>query len=417
MSIIDLIFKREESTDLKETETPIESTENSSPQDLLLASLLKGDKITKEQALSVPAISSAVDRISNLIAMLPIRMYRYYEDTDGKQKVSEVKDDIRLKLLNHDTGDLLDPFQLKKSLVNDYLTDKGAYIYIEKQRNDFVSLRYVDPSYVSFQTNYDPIFKDAKYNVYGKDYEMYNFLTILRNTKDGYKGISAIDEISKSIETAFTTIIYELGLVKKGGAKKGFLTATRKLGDAEIKKLREAWRKYFDGNNENIIILNDGIDFKEGANSSVEMQVNERKKTLRDDINDVFHIYPDYNNTIKDAVMPIISAIESALNKNLLLESEKELFYFAFDTKKITRGSLKERYEAYKIASDTGWMTKNEIRYAEDYDSIEGLDVVSMNLANVLYDVKNHTYYTPNTGSVMDMNNGGGETDENTSKE
>lgn len=417
MSIIDLIFKREESTDLKETETPIESTENSSPQDLLLASLLKGDKITKEQALSVPAISSAVDRISNLIAMLPIRMYRYYEDTDGKQKVSEVKDDIRLKLLNHDTGDLLDPFQLKKSLVNDYLTDKGAYIYIEKQRNDFVSLRYVDPSYVSFQTNYDPIFKDAKYNVYGKDYEMYNFLTILRNTKDGYKGISAIDEISKSIETAFTTIIYELGLVKKGGAKKGFLTATRKLGDAEIKKLREAWRKYFDGNNENIIILNDGIDFKEGANSSVEMQVNERKKTLRDDINDVFHIYPDYNNTIKDAVMPIISAIESALNKNLLLESEKELFYFAFDTKKITRGSLKERYEAYKIASDTGWMTKNEIRYTEDYDSIEGLDVVSMNLANVLYDVKNHTYYTPNTGSVMDMNNGGGETDENTSKE
>jgi hypothetical protein len=61
-------------------------------------------------------------------------------------------------------------------------------------------------------------------------------------------------------------------------------------------------------------------------------------------------------------------------------------------------------------------MTKNEIRYAEDYDSIEGLDVVSMNLANVLYDVKNKTYYTPNTGSVMNMNKGG-ETDENTSKE
>ena len=35
----------------------------------------------------------------------------------------------------------------------------------------------------------------------------------------------------------------------------------------------------------------------------------------------------------------------------------KDSYYFAFDTKKITRGSLKERYEAYKIASDTGWMT------------------------------------------------------------
>ena len=40
--------------------------------------------------------------------------------------------------------------------------------------------------------------------------------------------------------------------------------------------------------------------------------MNERKKTLKDDIKDVFHIYDDYNNTIKDGAMPIISAIESA---------------------------------------------------------------------------------------------------------
>ena len=61
-------------------------------------------------------------------------------------------------------------------------------------------------------------------------------------------------------------------------------------------------------------------------------------------------------------------------------------------------------------------MTKNEIRESEDYDSIEGLDVVSMNLANVLYDVKTGKYYTPNTGSVMNIENGqGGDEDENRS--
>ncbi len=416
MSIIDLIFKREEpSAESTSNETTEQTTDT--PQDLLLKSLLRGEKITRDKALSVPAVSSAVDRISNLIAMLPIRMYKYVTDDKGNRKIEEVLDDNRLYILNQDTGDLLDPFQLKKSIVNDYLTDKGAYVYIEKYRNEFKALKYVEPSYVSPQTNYDPIFKDAKYNVYGKDYELYNFITVLRNTKDGVKGISAIDEISKSIETAFTTILYELGLVKKGGAKKGFLTATKKLGKEEIKALKDAWNKYYGNNSEdNVIILNDGLDFKEGANSSVELQINERKKTLKDDINDVFHIYSDYNNTIKDGVMPIISAIEYALNKNFLLESEKGLFYFAFDTKKITRGSLKERYEAYKIASDTGWMTKNEIRDAEDYYSIDGLDVVSMNLANVLYDIDTGKYYTPNTGSVMNMNDGGGEKNENRSK-
>lgn len=410
MSIFNKILRREATKEVEQADENTTEKNAESPQDVLLKSLLKGEKITKEKALSIPTISSAVDRISNSIAILPIKMYQYAEDENGIQTVVEVKDDVRLKLLNTDTGDILNPFNLKKSMVRDYLTEKGAYIYIEKSRNDFKSLRYVEPDYVNFQSNYDPIFKDVKYNVYGKDYEIYDFLTIVRNTVNGYKGLSAIDEITDSIETAFTNILYELGLVRKGGAKKGFLTATRKLGKEEIKTLREAWNKYFGGNNsENVIILNDGIEFKEGASSSVELQMNERKKTLKDDINDVFHISSSYNDTIKDAVMPIVSAIEIELNNHLLLESEKDKFYFAFDTKKITRGSLKERYEAYKIASETGWMTKNEIRYEEDYDSIDGLDVVSMNLANVLYDVKTKKYYTPNTGSVMNIEKGGSE--------
>ena len=166
--------------------------------------------------------------------------------------------------------------------------------------------------------------------------------------------------------------------------------------------------------------MNDGLEFKEGSNSSVELQINERKKTLKEDINDVFHISSNYDETIKDAVMPIISAIESALNRNFLLEEEKGSFYFAFDTKKITRGSLKERYEAYKTASDTGWLGINEIRAEEDYDAIDGFDVIKMNLANVLYDTKTKKYYTPNTNKVTDTNSNdipmiGGDNDENSS--
>lgn len=195
------------------------------------------------------------------------------------------------------------------------------------------------------------------------------------------------------------------------------MTATKKLGKDEMEKLKQAWKNYYGNNEENVIVLNDGIEFKEGANSSVELQINERKKTLKEDINDVFHISSNYDETVKDAVMPIISAIESALNKNFLLESEKGVFYFAFDTKKITRGSLKERYEAYKIASDTGWLGTNEIRAEEDYDAIDGLDVIKLSLANVLYDTTEKKYYTPNTGALMDMSKNsenGGENNENT---
>lgn len=391
------------------------SVEVQSTGDLLLQALLKGEVINKNKALSIPAVSSAVDKISNLVAMLPIKLYKK-ELIDGEKKVKEILDDNRTKLLNQDTGDTLDPFQLKKAIARDYLIEKGAYVYLEKSKNEFVSIRYIEPMQVSILKNYDPIFKDIKYEVNGTSYETYNFLTILRNTSDGATGTSIVKEISKSLETSFTTILFELGLVKKGGGKKGFLTSTKKLGKEEMTALKKAWNSYYGNDQENVIILNNGLEFKEGANSSVELQMNERKKTLKEDINDVFHISSNYEETIKDAVMPIISAIESALNRNFLLESEKGVFYFAFDTKKITRGSLKERYEAYKIASDTGWLGTNEIRAEEDYDVIDGLDVIKLSLANVLYDTKTKKIYTPNTGKFADLSNPtqiGGDNNEN----
>lgn len=416
MGLFSSLFQKRDDSKEEQTSNVQETT---STADVLLQTLLKSETINKNKALSIPAVSSAVDRISNLVAMLPVKLYKKEKDGDNKYKVVEVLNDPRTKLLNQDTKDTLDTFQLKKAIARDYLMEKGAYVFIEKNLNEFKSIRYVEPDNIQILKNYDSIFRDIKYEINGKQYETYNFLTILRNTTDGATGKSIVNEISKSLETSFTTIMYELGLVKKGGGKKGFLSSKRRIGDEEMKKLKRAWDSYYgkEGIEENVVILNDGLEFKEGASSTVELQMNERKKSLKEDINDVFHISSKYDETIKDAVMPIISAIESALNRNFLLESEKEVFYFAFDTKKITRGSLKERYEAYKIASDTGWLGTNEIRSEEDYDAIDGFDVIKLNLGNVLYDTKSKTFYTPNTGEVLDVQKKklGGDTNENRS--
>lgn len=398
-------FRKKENRE-ETTESTVEvSTEDQPVSDVLLRAMLKGESINREKALSIPAVSSAVDRISNVIASLPINLYERKKDEDGNYNSIEKDEDERVKILNQDTGDTLDCFQLKKAIARDYLINKGAYIYIEKDKTEFKSLRYINPDSLAIAKNNHPIFKDTKYLVYSKEYETYDFLTILRNTQDGASGKSAVEEISKSIETAFTTILYELGLVQKGGAKKGFLTANHKLGKDEIKTLKKAWKDYYGTSTENVIVLNEGLEFKEGASTSVELQMNERKKTLKEDINDVFHMNSDYNTFIKDGVMPIIKAIESALNKNFLKETEKGSFYFSFNTEDITRGSLKERYEAYKLASETGWLGKNEIRAKEDKNPIKGLDVISMNLADVLFDMKTQKFYTPNTGSVVKMDN------------
>ena len=44
------------------------------------------------------------------------------------------------------------------------------------------------------------------------------------------------------------------------------------------------------------------------------------------------------------------------------------------------------------------------------YNSKEGLDVITLNLANVVFDTNTGKYYTPNTNAIVDMQtqNGGG---------
>lgn len=363
--------------------------------DVLLQALLNNEVITREKALTLPAVSGAVDFICNCIATMPVKLYRIKSGA-----VEEQTRDVRVSLLNGDTGDTLDAYQLKKAMVEDYLLGKGGYCFIERNRNDVVSLRYVEDRYISILKNFKPIYKDYVILVEGEEYEPYQFIKLLRNTKDGASGIGVTVEVSKALETAYSTLMYQLGLVKSGGNKKGFLKAQRKLGQEEINLLKQAWSRMYANSTENVVVLNNGLEFQEASNSSVEMQLNESKKTLMQEINDLFHIYPDdFDRTFKEAIYPIVKAFETALNRDLLLEKEKGKLFFEFDVKEIIRANLKERYESYKLAKETGFLTLNEIRRAENLNDIEGLDVVNVGLGAVLYDVNTQTYYTPNTDS------------------
>ena len=377
-------------------EAPAEET---GVDDVLLKALLNNETIDREKAMTIPAVSGAVDFISGSIACMPVKLYKY---EDGE--VVEQKGDRRCKLLNSDTGDTLDAFQMKKAIVEDYLMGKGGYAYIQRSGNDVTGIFYVQDIYVVIMKMYYPIFKQFWIDVEGARYEPFEFLKILRNTKDGASGVGITVEVSKALETAYQTLIYQLGLVKKGGNKRGFLKSQRKLGQDEIDTLKRAWANLYSNNEEAVVVLNNGLEFQEASNTSVEMQLNESKKAFLDEINAIFHIYPnDFERTFKEAIYPIVKAFETALNRDLLLEKEKDDYFFTFDVKEIIKASIKERYEAYKTAKETGFLTINEIRREENLNYVEGLDVVNVGLGAVLYDINTHTYYTPNMDAQTDL--------------
>ena len=368
--------------------------------DLLLTALLRGGKVDRETALSIPTVSACVDLICNTFAMIPFKLY---EETivDGKRVTKEVDDD-RVRLINEDTTDTLDGFQFKKALCEDYLMGKGGYAYIKRSGNKFIGLFYVEDSKVTIQSNADSIFKNFDIMVDGKTYRNYEFIKLLRNTKDGASGKGLTEEISQALETASRRLKYEYELTATGGSRKGFLKSQKHLDEKSMTALKRAWEEYYTGNG-NVVVLNDGIDFQEASNSSQQNEMDSKTRNFADEVREIFHLHANYDDLIKDAVMPIATAFATALNRDCLLEKEKKSLYFAPDTNELLKGNLRERYEAYRIAITTGFKTRNEIRYMEDDDAIEGLDMISLGLGEVLLNANSGEIFVPNTNSIAKM--------------
>ena len=372
----------------------------SSTEGVLLSALLGREEVSRETALAIPVISSYVGLICNTFAMIPFKLYKEAEK-DGKRTTEEVNDD-RVRLINDDTTDTLDGFQFKKALCEDYLLGKGGYAYIKKRGNKFAGLYYVADKDITISKNSDPIFKSFDIIVNGAVYKNYEFLKLLRNTKDGASGIGLTTEISNALQTAFKRLKYEYDLNATGGSRKGFIKSQKHLDDNAIRALKEAWEKYYSGD-ANTVILNDGLEFQEASNSSQQNETDAKNRSFADDMKVIFGIGNTYDDFVKNAIMPIATAFSTALNRELLLEKEKKDYYFAPDTKELLKGNLKERYDAYKIAIETGFKTRNEVRYMEDDDAIDGLDMISLGLGDVLLNTHTGEIYTPNTNSLVKM--------------
>lgn len=386
--------------------------------DPLLTALLGITEVTKATAMQIPTVASSISLIGDLIAATPIKLYR---EVNGKAE--EIKDDVRLRLLNEDTGDTLDSNQFWHAMVEDYFLGKGGYAYIKKNMGEYAGLYYVDEINVSIVKNEHPIFKDYNIYVYGEQYYPHDFLKILRNSRDGAQGAGIATENDKLLSAVYNSLLFENNLSKKAGVKKGFLKSDHKLSDAAITALKAAYNRLFSNgtDEERVVVLNEGISFEAASSSAAELQMNENKTTNAEELSKIFHIPTALlsgnatngvaiekilSNVAKIAVIPVMKVIETALNRDFLRESEKKSCYFAFDTKELLKGNMKERFEAYAIAIEKNILQVDEVRYMEDLPQL-GFNFVKLGLNDVLYDPKENTVYTPNTGRKDNLKKGG----------
>lgn len=372
-----------------------QETQTTKEEEILFANL-SDDFIDFDTAMKIPAFAACINMIANTVSMIPIKLYKKENDT-----VKELKDDYRVKMLNEDPKDSLSAVDMKRQLVCDYF-ERGGYLYIERHGNTINSLRYVDNREIKFRYSEDPIFKDYKIMVRGTYYEPFDFVKVLRSTKNGWESRSIVEENKELLLVAYNSILYEKNLVKTGGNKKGFIKSAKKLSEEAIKALKAAWRKLYQNNSENVVILNDGLDFKESSNSCVELQLNENKKSNDEEICKIFNVPSEMFSQGKNSVqyiqyciVPILNVIKTSLNRDLLLESEKDSCFFDADYSELTKADIKTRYEAYGTAIEHGFLQIDDVRTMENKPKL-GLNFIKLGLQDVIYNVKTNEFYIPN---------------------
>lgn len=395
------IFKRAVAPEVKPEITP-------PIDDQLLRAWLAGTEMNREKAMQIPSFAGCINKIADKVASIPIKLY---ENKNGI--IKEIENDIRVFLINKETGDTLDGNQFKKAMVKDYLISKGGYAYINKINGIVNSLHYVSEEKISFIETTDPIFKDYYILVNGNQYYPHEFIKLLRSTTNGFKGKSLIEENNQVLSVAYNSLKFEENLVATGGNKKGFIKSAKHLTQEAIDSLKSAWAKLYSNSTENIVILNEGLDFKESSNTSVEMQLNENKKTNGEEICKIIGTPPpmlagrssinDDKNFIKYEITNVLSDFEAAINKSLLLENEKEHLFFKFDIEELIKGDIDKRYEAYSIALDKGFIQIDEVRKKENMEPL-GMTFVKLGLEDGLYDPVTKKAYVLNTDKMVDLN-------------
>lgn len=401
MGLKDLLRKETVEVSTEEVDLHLEGTEE--PVEKI---------VSVEEALSLPTVYACVDLISNTISNLEIKLYK---DVEGS--VEEVKGDIRTVLLNDDTYNLMTGDELKKAMVRDLLLHGAFYVYKNGYGKNIKSLHYVPVRYVNLLVDeLNIIFKDAKIQIQSEEYTTNDFIIGTKNTENGVEGVGIVAECDGVLKLALDNMNYTSQTMGNGGVKRGVLQSTRRLTAEAIAELKKAWKRLYSGNND-CIVLNEGITYKELQQTGAEMQMIESKNSIDADICKLFNVPVDmFKNNIPDsvwdafikmAVTPILGRLEKTLNKSMLGKDEKGTYYFAFDTKQLNKGDIEKRFKAYEIALKNSFMTPAEVRYEEDLQEMEKLNFIKFNLGDVLMDVSNGEIYTPNTNTTVQSGNTG----------
>lgn len=384
--------------------------------------------VSKEAALRIPSVTACSELISGSIAQLPIYLYK----KNDKGEVEMVQGDRRVFLLNKEPNSLQNGYNFKKKIAQDYLFYGVSYTKMEKVRNNILELYTLDMDNVQVTKYLKDGYKwdaDIKLLFYTSDktqqqqkFKPYELISVLRDSQDGITGSGILETGADTLQLALNEIDYTGNVLKNGALPIGVIQTMNKLSETAIKRLRAGWESLYGGskNSGKTVILEEGLEYKPISLKPNEMQLVDGKKITIAEIARLFNVPESMVNAnankyasneqnnlyfLQYTLAPVITAIESALNKSMLLEDEKgQGYFFQFDVSEILRTTEKEKFEAATQGLKNGFVSLNETRKKLNLPHL-GDDYFMWSLGSVLYNPATEEIIVPNMQGSSDLNN------------
>lgn len=383
---------------------------------------IDNDKYTANEVLSIPVAKACNDIIVNSIKTLKVELYRHVEDDVSEQ----IYDDPRLTLLNDSPNLISTGIDLKAQIAQDLVLHGNAYVAIKRDGNDITELWGLRPQDINIDRRVE---KDSPYIV--RDYTIHVtgathalgiddvMIATVGSDDNGLTGKGVIARGERTIELALNEIELSKNIMANGSAPTSVIKLKKSLGDDAQRRLRESWKKLFQGskNAGKLVILEDDMDYEKISFSPAELGLTASRSKTSTDLCNLFGVPEQMidasSNTygsvesmsirfLQYCISPIINTMETMFNRSLLLEKEKkEGYFFKINTDDVLKSTQEERFSALQTGINAGILSLNEARIKENMPPIPD-DFIKLSLGSVMYYPDKGTLFVPNMSTTFD---------------
>lgn len=349
---------------------------------LLPAPSSSGAAVNETTALGVSAVTACVGLMADMVAKLPIYLYR-----DSPSGPIEVTDHPAARLVNGMPSARHTCFELKQLMETGRGLGGNGYARVYRDAHlQPRAIEWLPPCDVSPYLGTNLLGESAiRYRISGSPTLERSEVIHVRSgfTRDGVIGISPVSMLRESIGTALAQTAKAGSMMKNGTNFPGFLLAPQTISPDKLKDAREEWDQNQSGiNSGRIPMIHGGWDFKQtNGMTMVDVQFLESRRFELQEIARYYRI-PSFMigdssasttwgtgidaqmlgflNTCLDA--DLVAWEQSLAFTLLTVEEVRAGMYFQFDRDQLISAALAARANFYQTMRNIGVYSPNDVR-------------------------------------------------------